>query len=223
MHKKTVILTFDDAVSNHRTFVAPLLKDLGFNATFFVCEFPPDFETNKVQYMTWDQIKELSCMGFEVANHTLTHAGLANIPPEEFEKQLLDLEALFKSHGIPKSENFAYPGGPGADYAPPVLQKHGFKAARTVRNAAWNVANDDRWLIPSIPVHGPDDSVLKKALELTAPGEIPVLLYHGVPDILHPWVDTPPEIFEREMRYLAAEDWTVLALRDITSGCHILQ
>ncbi len=49
MHKKTVILTFDDAVSNHRAFVAPLLKELGFNATFFVCEFPPDFATNKVQ------------------------------------------------------------------------------------------------------------------------------------------------------------------------------
>jgi peptidoglycan/xylan/chitin deacetylase (PgdA/CDA1 family) len=217
MYNKTVILTFDDAVSNHCTFVAPLLKKLGFNATFFVCEFPPDFATDKVQYMSWEQIEELDNMGFEVANHTLTHTGLGNITPGEFEKQLLDLEALFRSHGIPKSENFAYPGGPGAAYAAPILQKHGFKTARTVRSAAWNVVMDDCWLVPSIPVHGPDDSALKKALDLATTDEIPVLLYHGVPDILHTWVDTPPEIFEREMRYLAAEEWTVLALRDITN------
>ncbi len=33
---KTVVLTFDDAVKSHRTFVGPLLKELGFRATFFV-------------------------------------------------------------------------------------------------------------------------------------------------------------------------------------------
>ena len=33
---KTVVLTLDDAVKSHRVFVAPLLKDLKFQATFFV-------------------------------------------------------------------------------------------------------------------------------------------------------------------------------------------
>jgi hypothetical protein len=33
---KTVVLPLDDAVKSHRTFVAPLLKELGFRATFFV-------------------------------------------------------------------------------------------------------------------------------------------------------------------------------------------
>lgn len=216
MCEKRVILTFDDAVSSHRRFVAPLLMELGFTATFFVCEFPPDFETNKAQYMTWDEIKELDSLGFEVANHTLTHAGLNGMKPRDFEKQLLALETRFQRYGIPKSENFAYPGGQGAAYAPPILQKHGFKTARALRDAGWNVSNDDRWLIPSIPVHGPDESVFRRALGLAKPGEIPVLVYHGVPDYIHPWVDTQPEVFEREMRYLAAEGYAVLALRDLT-------
>jgi len=73
---KTVVLTFDDAVSNHAGLVAPLLTELGFGATFFVCEFPPDFAVNKRQYMTWEQIRSLHRAGFEVGNHTLTHAGL---------------------------------------------------------------------------------------------------------------------------------------------------
>src|SRR6202163_4791512 len=33
---RIVVLTFDDAVKTHRTEVAPLLKQLGFGATFFV-------------------------------------------------------------------------------------------------------------------------------------------------------------------------------------------
>ena len=31
---KLVVLTLDDAVKSHRSFVAPLLKELGFGATF---------------------------------------------------------------------------------------------------------------------------------------------------------------------------------------------
>ena len=58
MAADTVVLTFDDAVSNHATFVAPLLRSPGFQATFFLCEFPPDFAVNKRQYMTWEQIRD---------------------------------------------------------------------------------------------------------------------------------------------------------------------
>lgn len=46
---RLVVLTFDDASASHATFVAPLLKKFGFTATFFVCEFPPDFD-DKTKY-----------------------------------------------------------------------------------------------------------------------------------------------------------------------------
>ena len=32
----TIVLTFDDSVASHATFVAPLLKKHGFCATFFI-------------------------------------------------------------------------------------------------------------------------------------------------------------------------------------------
>ena len=35
---KIVVLTFDDSVASHATFVAPLLKKHGFGATFFITE-----------------------------------------------------------------------------------------------------------------------------------------------------------------------------------------
>src|SRR5207248_8861832 len=67
---KLVVLTFDDAVKSHRTFVAPLLKELGFGATFFVTHKWMEDRTN---FMTWQDIAEINEMGFEIGNHSWTH------------------------------------------------------------------------------------------------------------------------------------------------------
>ena len=40
---RTVILTFDDAVISQYENVAPLLKELGFGATFFICRFKEEW------------------------------------------------------------------------------------------------------------------------------------------------------------------------------------
>ena len=56
--ERVVVLTFDDSVASHATFVGPLLKKLGFGATFFITE-GFEFATDKVHYMTWEQIKGL--------------------------------------------------------------------------------------------------------------------------------------------------------------------
>ena len=72
---KLVVLTFDDAVKSHRTFVAPLLKELGFGATFFVTQRWMQDRTN---FMTWEEIGEIHQMGFEIGNHSWTHADFSS-------------------------------------------------------------------------------------------------------------------------------------------------
>src|SRR5437899_12202066 len=74
---KTVVLTFDDAVKSHFTFVAPLLKELGFQATFFVTHRWMDDRKN---FMSWTEIVEIHRMGFEIDNHSWTHANFS--PPQ---------------------------------------------------------------------------------------------------------------------------------------------
>src|ERR671914_787904 len=68
--EKLVVLTFDDAVKSHRTFVAPLLKDLGFGATFFVTH---SWMNDSEYFMSWRDIAEIHEMGFEIGNHSWTH------------------------------------------------------------------------------------------------------------------------------------------------------
>ena len=62
---KTVVLTFDDACLSHATFVAPLLKEYGFGGSFYITT-AFGFNTRKDWYMTWEQIKAMHDMGFEI-------------------------------------------------------------------------------------------------------------------------------------------------------------
>jgi hypothetical protein len=74
---------------------------------------------------------------------------------------------------------------------------------------------DDPLLVPSFPVHGTDKKVFYKAVEQAAEGHVPVLMFHGVPEYTHPWVDTRPELFTEYMEYLAKNDYKVVAMRDL--------
>src|SRR5689334_14405737 len=73
---KLVVLTFDDSVASHHAVVRPILKRHGFGATFFITE-GFSFRTNKQDYMTWEQIRELHDDGFEIGNHTRDHLAVS--------------------------------------------------------------------------------------------------------------------------------------------------
>jgi peptidoglycan/xylan/chitin deacetylase (PgdA/CDA1 family) len=49
---RLVALTFDDGPKSQYTFAAPLLKECGFNATFYITE-GLRFLVDKERYMTW--------------------------------------------------------------------------------------------------------------------------------------------------------------------------
>jgi peptidoglycan-N-acetylglucosamine deacetylase len=46
-------------------------------------------------------------------------------------------------------------------------------------------------------------------------GKIVVLQFHGVPDRVHPWVNTPPEMFRQYMLYLKQQGYRAIAMRDL--------
>ena len=64
-----IVLTFDDGVKSQATFAAPLLKSLGFGATFYITE-GLRFLVDKERYMTWEDVRSLHDAGFEIGNHT---------------------------------------------------------------------------------------------------------------------------------------------------------
>src|SRR5947207_14213292 len=89
---KLVVLTFDDSSKSHFTVARPLLKRLGFGATFFITE-GFDFRDNKRDYMTWEEIAQLHQDGFEIGNHTLDHRTVAKETLRDLAAQVRGLNA----------------------------------------------------------------------------------------------------------------------------------
>src|SRR5947207_820413 len=89
---RLVVLTFDDSSKSHFTVARPLLKRLGFGATFFITE-GFDFRDNKRDYMTWEEIAQLHQDGFEIGNHTLDHRTVAKETLRDLAAQVRGLNA----------------------------------------------------------------------------------------------------------------------------------
>src|SRR5262245_56908173 len=223
---KLVVLTFDDAVKSHRTFVAPLLKELGLGATFFVTHRWMDDKTN---FMTWQEIAELQQMGFEIGNHSWTHADFSS--PKHAnrlsgELYLVDRE-LEQVH-VPRPTSFAYCGNTFGPEAVQKLSELGYHFARRGEQpeakygsleigSTYDPKRHHPLLIPSTGDAYPNWSLehLKKVLASAKQGQVVVLQFHGAPDVAHPWVNTPPERLEEYLRYLKQQRYRCVAVRDV--------
>ncbi|MDR7132536.1 peptidoglycan/xylan/chitin deacetylase (PgdA/CDA1 family) [Algoriphagus sp. 4150] len=211
---KLVVLTFDDAPASQYAVVAPLLDKYGFGATFFVCEFQPNYADSSL-YMNWRQIQELDKMGFEIANHTHTHANVSKLTQEEFHEQLSYIEEKCDSLGIAKPGNFAYPGYGLNAQAIEFLQEKDYVFARAGGRRAYDPLSDYPYLIPSWATDETNKAEIIASFAQAKNGKIVVLTIHGVPDIEHPWVNTPPELFEEYLAYLSSNDFKVIPMRDL--------
>ncbi|MBQ9772030.1 MAG: polysaccharide deacetylase family protein [Lentisphaeria bacterium] len=211
---RTVVLTFDDACKSHLENVAPILKKYGFNATFFICRFNDEWrKKNQKHLLTGKEIKELSDMGFEIGNHTWNHPDLKTLSEAEISEEIGKLNDFFAENGIPKPVSFAYPGGPFAENAVPVLKKHGLIAARTTEQVPWNLKKHDLMQTPSFPLQKNSPHAFYFSLGGADANNVPVLLFHGVPDLVHEWVDTAPEFFAKCMKYLYDNDYRVISMK----------
>ncbi len=222
---RTAVLTFDDAVRSHRHFVAPLLKELGFSATFFVTHRWMDDREN---FMTWREIAEISELGFEIGNHSWSHADFS-VPKNaaRLAGELALVENELAKVGVDKPTSFAWCGN---RFGPEAVQKLGELGIRLARRGlspeldnrsleagpAYHPRVHDRLLIPTTGNAVPDWSMDSFLSMLDRAGEgIVVLQFHGVPDDAHPWVHTPPNQFRAYMEVLAERGFEVLALRDL--------
>ena len=223
---KLVVLTFDDSVASHYKVVRPILKELRFGATFFITE-GFSFRSNKVDYMTWEQIAELHKDGFEIGNHTRDHLSVTANNVSLLPEQIEAINQRCAQYGIPRPISFAYPGNGIHTNAFPYLKALGIKFARRGGSPehpyeegngfAFEPGKDHPLLIPSAGDARPKWTITNfvRAVNQATNGNIAVIQFHGVPDRDHPWVHTPEDSFKEYMRYLKTNSFTVIALRDL--------
>ncbi len=224
--EKIVVLTFDDALKSHRTLVAPLLKEKGFGATFFITHC---WMEDTLNFMNWNDVADIHQMGFEIGNHSWTHVPLHT--PEAIagmEENLAKIDSVFLSHGIPKPVSFGYPGNHYSPGTVVKLRELGYRFARRgmqpeipygeiAHGPLFDPEKNHRLVVPTTADAYPEWTLeyFKTIIERAEAGKAIILQFHGVPDIAHPWVHSDPEMFTSFMDYLEEKGYKVIALKDL--------
>jgi len=172
---KPIILVFDDGYSEVYQLAFPLLKQHGFGATIATITGAVD----QPNYLTWDQIEEMSDWGEEFVSHSVTHGNLAAMSRDDLRKELGDSrQALEEKLGRPM-QFFVYPYGEpfinGSDDARrlvlDVLRETGYLGALTTSSGPPYVSvqkADAPYQLHRIPVSG-GEALPRFVAALTAP------------------------------------------------------
>jgi len=124
--QRKVLLTIDDGFLSFYNNAWPLLKK---NKIPFIL-FVSTREVGAFNYMSWDQIKEISKENFvEIGNHSHTHEYLVDETDEIIEADIQKSINIFKEKLGKNSEFFSYPFGEYSENFKYIIKKLGFKYA----------------------------------------------------------------------------------------------
>jgi peptidoglycan/xylan/chitin deacetylase (PgdA/CDA1 family) len=126
---KPIMFTFDDTDMDQFTVAAPTLKKYGFKAVYFIMTVSIGRKGKFVDYMTKEQIKELSDAGNVIGSHTYDHKNFKKYTGKDWEEQLDKPTKKLEEITGKKMTEFAYPFGLWNAEGIPELKKRGFKMA----------------------------------------------------------------------------------------------
>jgi len=126
---KPVILTFDDGYDNFYKNAYPELKKRSMTAVAYVITTPPGGN-----YMTTDQLKEISSNNIEVGGHTVSHPDLTNISFERLTKEVSESKNILEEKLGSKVISFCYPAGKYNDAVMTAVKSAGYSFATTTKS-----------------------------------------------------------------------------------------
>jgi len=102
-----VVITFDDGCETDLLTAAPLLRELGFSATFYVTV---GF-LGRPGFLTRAQLRELAELGCEIGSHSMTHAYLSDLAPEQLVREIAGSRTELAQITGQSIDHFSCPGG----------------------------------------------------------------------------------------------------------------
>jgi peptidoglycan/xylan/chitin deacetylase (PgdA/CDA1 family) len=117
---KTVVITFDDDYKDTFLNAVPVLLKYNIPATFFITSgytnsdktYPWDAEEKfKYPLMTWEEVKELVRLGFEVGSHTVNHLNLGKASFETAREEMIRSKQEIEDNIRREVKAFSYPFG----------------------------------------------------------------------------------------------------------------
>ena len=124
--QRKILLTIDDGFLSFYENAWPILKEKKIPFILFVSTR----EVGAFNYMSWNQIKEISKENFvEIGNHSHTHEYLADESNEIIKKDIEKSITIFKKKLGKNSKFFSYPFGEYSNDFKKIIKDFGFKYA----------------------------------------------------------------------------------------------
>lgn len=131
-----VTIGFDDGTADQFAARRPLRLH-GMHATFFINSGP--ILAGDPDHMTVEQLTRLAALGNEIGGHTVDHANIQPLPPDEAMHEVCDDHATLVGWGFAVT-SFAYPFGSYDANSEAIVQGCGYDSARTVSGVSIHVA-----------------------------------------------------------------------------------
>lgn len=102
-----VAITFDDGCETDLVVAAPVLRDAGFDATFYVTVE----HLGRRGFLSERQLRELADLGFEIGSHAMTHRYLHDLTAAEIRSELVGSKRRLEDITGRPVAHFSCPGG----------------------------------------------------------------------------------------------------------------
>ncbi|WP_270181722.1 polysaccharide deacetylase family protein [Alkalihalobacillus sp. CinArs1] len=146
---EAVLLTIDDAPDKHALDMAKTLKELEAPAIFFVNGHFMDTEEEKAI------VKEIHEMGFEIGNHTMSHADLKSLSEEKQREEIVKLSDMIEEVIGERPTFFRAPFGSNTDFSKALVKEEGMLLMNWTYGYDWNKEYQNKEGITDIMVNTP--------------------------------------------------------------------
>jgi peptidoglycan/xylan/chitin deacetylase (PgdA/CDA1 family) len=126
-----VCITFDDGCETDLLAAAPILKEFGFHATFYLTA---GF-LGTPGYLSENQVRELDGLGFDIGCHSMTHPYLSDLDGQELGREIVEAKLKIEEIVNHPIFHFSCPGGRYDGRTLETARRAGF---RTVANSEFH-------------------------------------------------------------------------------------
>jgi peptidoglycan/xylan/chitin deacetylase (PgdA/CDA1 family) len=124
-----VVITFDDGCETDLIAAAPLLKETGFGATFYVVVG----WLGRPGWLSHTQVRELAGIDFEIGCHSMTHAYLTHLTLKQLRSEVSEAKERLEQIVGQRVDHFSCPGGRWDSRVAQVAREAGYLTVATSR------------------------------------------------------------------------------------------
>ncbi|MFH0891949.1 MAG: polysaccharide deacetylase family protein [Candidatus Falkowbacteria bacterium] len=200
-------IMFDDGASSVYTAAKPVMEEHGFKGTLAIVSDMPG--SGDADFMSWEEIKDLTSSGWGVTSHSRTHSDLKTLSQADMLSEINNRD-VFAGQGL-AATSFVTPFGSYNSYIMDAAEKAGYVSVR-------NYEQGDNPLGSF-----PNEIKVRGILDTTTPAEVAgwineakannswvVLTFHDVVASGDDAYHTTPEMFADMMAEIAASGVSVI-------------